>query len=245
MNKILEICCGDIRSVFSAREGGADRIELCSALGEGGITPSSGFIAEAVAVGLPVNVLIRPRSGDFNYSGEEVTVMERDIRYAVSNGVNGVVVGALTEDGDIDMEAMKLLMDAANGVDVTFHRAFDLCRDPRKALHNIISLGCTTLLTSGQAANALAGSGLIAGLHRIADSKIAIMAGAGITPENVGEILRLSKADAIHASASMLVGSDMKFVRRGVSMGKEADEYLRKTTSARTVGELRHAIQNA
>ena len=134
MKPLLEICAGDIDSIRAAAEGGADRIELCSALTEGGLTPSYGQLCAALESPVPVNVLIRPRRGDFLYSPEEVEVMCRDIEEAVSLGANGVVIGALTAEGDIDLHALEAMRRAAGNAHVTFHRAFDLCRDPETAL---------------------------------------------------------------------------------------------------------------
>ncbi|WP_435052599.1 copper homeostasis protein CutC, partial [Paramuribaculum intestinale] len=152
---LLEVCAGDIESVYAASRGGAQRVELCSALADGGITPSTGFIRQAVRVpGMKVHVLIRPRGGDFLYTPEEVASMTDDIVAAREAGAHGVVIGALTPDGDIDMDACRHMMEAAAGMNVTFHRAFDLCRDPFEALDDIIALGCNRLLTSGQAASA-------------------------------------------------------------------------------------------
>ncbi|MDE5954044.1 MAG: hypothetical protein K2G72_05110, partial [Duncaniella sp.] len=137
---LLEVCCGDIASVHAAIAGGARRIELCSALSEGGVTPSAGLIARAVGSGIQtVHVLIRPRGGDFLYDEDEISIMETDIRQAVSAGAHGVVIGALTTDGAIDTTACRRLIKAAEGRSVTFHRAFDLCRDPYKALEDIIA----------------------------------------------------------------------------------------------------------
>ena len=153
---ILEVCCGDIQSIYAAKTGGAHRIELCSALSEGGVTPSAGLIREAVSSGIPaVHILIRPRGGDFLYSEDEIRLMETDIRCAVSSGVDGVVIGALTSDGDIDMTTCRRLIETAGDCSVTFHRAFDLCRNPQKALEDIISLGCDRILTSGLARSAV------------------------------------------------------------------------------------------
>ncbi len=160
----LEICCGDLASVLAAKKGGAQRIELCSGLSEGGLTPSIGLIKAAVATGIPnINVLIRPRPGDFLYSTEELSLMEDDIKTAISAGATGIVIGVLTPDGDIDMNACERLIKAARdearslgreSLNITFHRAFDVSRDADKSLNDIILLGCDCLLTSGMAPTA-------------------------------------------------------------------------------------------
>ncbi len=236
MKTILEVCAGDIESVYAAARGGAERVELCCALSKGGLTPSLGMIEEALKVeGIKVNVLIRPRSGDFVYSDEEIRVMVRDIEMCRKLGVNGVVFGALTPDGDIDMEACQKMAEAADGLHMTFHRAFDMCRDPQEATEKIIGLGCDRILTSGQAASALEGADLIGSLQKDFPSVVFIAAG-GISPENVKEIIKKTGVTEVHASAKATVGSAMRFRRDSVSMGDpEADEYSRLTTSEQLV----------
>lgn len=240
MSKILEVCAGDIDSVIAAAAGGASRVELCSALGEGGVTPSIGFIHSALKVpGIRVHVLIRPRGGDFLYTPEEVDCMVDDIVAAREAGVQGVVIGALTPDGDIDVDACKKMVAAAAGISVTFHRAFDLCRDPRKALEDIIALGCDRILTSGQAQTALEGKQNLAELVRQADGRIIILAGAGVSQDNAAEILSASGTNEIHASARASVPSKMEYRHCGVSMGTPgSDEYSRKVTSPEIVKEI-------
>lgn len=240
MKNILEVCAGDIDSVIAAAAGGASRVELCSALGEGGVTPSIGFIRSALKVpGIRVHVLIRPRGGDFLYTPEEVDCMVDDIVAAREAGVQGVVIGALTPDGDIDIPACKKMMDAATGISVTFHRAFDLCRDPFKALEDIISLGCDRILTSGQAQTALEGKDNLAGLVKRANGRIIILAGAGVSQSNAAEIINSSGTNEVHASAREAIESGMRFRHSGVSMGTPgSDEYSRKTTSADIVKQI-------
>ena len=240
MKNLLEVCAGDIDSVIAAAQGGASRVELCSALGEGGVTPSIGFIRSALKVpGIRVHVLIRPRGGDFLYTPQEVDCMVDDIVAAREAGVHGVVIGALTPDGEIDMNACRKMMEAAAGISVTFHRAFDLCRDPFKALEDIISLGCDRILTSGQAQTALEGKENLAELVKQADGRIIILAGAGVSQSNAAEILNASVTGEIHASARTSVESGMKFRHSGVSMGTPgSDEYSRKTTSADIVKQI-------
>lgn len=240
MKRILEVCCGDIDSVEAAAAGGADRVELCSALGEGGVTPSIGLIRSALAVpGIRVHVLIRPRGGDFLYDKKEVDCMVDDIVAAREAGAHGVVIGALTADGDIDMNACSRMMDAAAGISVTFHRAFDMCRDPRKALEDIISLGCDRVLTSGQAASACEGKETLAEMVRQAAGRITILAGAGVSPDNAADIIAASGTNEVHASARHTIGSGMKYRHQGVSMGTPgSDEYSRKVTSPDIVRQI-------
>lgn len=238
--RILEVCAGDIDSVYAAAEGGAARVELCSALGEGGVTPSIGFIREARKVPeLGLNVLIRPRGGDFVYTPEEVDCMVSDIEECRKAGADAVVIGALTPEGDIDMAACRRMMEAAGEMSVTFHRAFDMCRDAHKGLEDIISLGCDRVLTSGQAPSAAQGVGMLAELHRQAAGRIVIMAGAGVNASNASMILRDGHADELHASARGKVESKSTNRREDVKMGTpDSDEYTRLSTSSEIVKEI-------
>lgn len=241
----LEICAGSVESVIAARDGGAARVELCAALEVGGITPSRGLIAQARKVeGIELNVIIRPRSGDFLYNEEEVACMEQDIRTCKELGVDGVVIGALTADGDIDTALCSRLIAAASGMSITFHRAFDMCREPRKALEDIIALGCHRVLTSGQAATAYEGIPLIRELVQQACGRIIIMPGCGVNSHNAAHILQETAAVEIHASARTSVESGMRFRHSGVSMGNsEHDEYARKETSCEEVKSIVEAIK--
>ena len=242
----LEICAGSIESVLAAREGGANRVELCAALEVGGITPSAGLIAAAREVrGLKLHVLIRPRGGDFLYDAHEARCMEHDIRLCHDLGIDGVVIGALTAEGNIDTSLCQRLVQAAEGMSVTFHRAFDMCRDAHQALEDIIDIGCHRLLTSGQAASALEGAATIKQLNTQAAGRLILMPGCGVNSRNAAEILKASGAAEIHASARHDVGSRMQFRHEGVSMGnKGADEYARKETCASEVRAIRERINN-
>lgn len=200
----MEICCGSVEDVRAAHFGGAVRVELCSALDLGGVTPSAGLIVGAIREKGPmkVNVLIRPRQGDFVYSPDEVSVMEADIAAARVAGADGVVIGALSSDGNLDIPALRRLLKAAEGMDVTFHRAFDECVDPSGALEQLIELGIPRLLTSGCAPSALEGLPLIASLVEQAAGRISIMPGAGINPRNIKEIEARSGAWEFHSTAT-------------------------------------------
>ncbi len=238
----LEICTGDPVGVMAAVEGGADRVELCSGLAEGGLTPSAATIRFA-SRRIPTNVLIRPRSGDFIYSEEEVGVMCDDIAFARSLGAQGIVIGALLPDGRLDSEACGRMLSFAPGADTTLHRAFDLTPDPYEALETAIRLGFRRILTSGQAPTALEGARLIRELHRRADGRILIMAGAGVTPKNAAEILDLSEADEIHASARSLRPGAME-AGGAVAMGSnDAADGSRLATDPDIVNRIRLAIR--
>ncbi len=196
----LEVCCGDLQSVRAAIEGGAHRVELCEALELDGLTPSEAMMESAIGMGIPVQVLIRVREGDFVYNKDEICKMRNDIRLARKLGAAGVVIGALMPDGSIDEEAIRCMMDEAEGLSVTFHRAFDVCREPEEALEKIISLGCHRLLTSGQATTAEQGIPMLKKLVEQADGRIIIMPGAGVNPQNASRILEETGALEIHGS---------------------------------------------
>jgi copper homeostasis protein len=242
---LLEVCAGDIDSVIAAANGGAHRVELCSALVEGGVTPSIGFIKQALKVnGIKVHVLIRPRGGDFLYTKEEVDIMVDDVIACREAGVHGVVIGALTADGHIDVDVCRRLVEAAgHDINITFHRAFDLCADPIEALDQIIALGCNRLLTSGQAASAIEGVDMLAKLVQHANGRLTILAGGGVSASNAAQIIAQSGTNEVHASARSTVGSKMTYRKDGVSMGApDSDEYARKVTDVEIVKNILAAI---
>lgn len=244
MYNILEVCTGSVESVVSARNGGAQRAELCAALEIGGVTPSAGLISEARKIeGIALHVLIRPRGGDFLYDKEETACMVNDIMTAKELGANGVVIGALTAEGEVDIAVCQQLTEAAQGMNITFHRAFDMCRDPFAALEQIISLGCNRILTSGQAATAEHGIELLKKLVEKAEGRISIMPGCGVNAGNAAKILHASGAHEIHASARANVGSRMLYRHNGVSMGNtDNDEFARKETDPKEVKRIIEAI---
>ncbi|WP_407344822.1 copper homeostasis protein CutC [Pengzhenrongella phosphoraccumulans] len=204
----IEIAVQDIAGVCIAQAAGADRVELCVALGEtGGLTPPIGLIEAAVAIGLPVHTLIRTRPGGFTYDAVELDVLVRDVRAAVRAGAAGVVVGALTGCGDVDEDAIRALVEAADGATVTFHRAFDVVATPLTALDQLADLGVTRVLTSGGAARAIDGRvGLkVAAAHALATGgRVQIMAGGRIRTPHIGALL-VTGIDAVHLSARRAV----------------------------------------
>lgn len=245
----LEVCCGDIASVIAAHKGGAKRIELCSGLAEGGLTPSLGLIKGAVAIGIPeINVLIRPRSGDFLYTPEEIEVMKEDVRLALEAGATGVVVGALTPEGDIDVAAVSALVETARAtrpenLNLTFHRAFDLSRDMNASLDVVIKMGFDCLLTSGMASSALKGIPVLKKLVERSDGKVLIMAGSGVNPANAGDIVKITGVGAVHSTARKPIASKMKFRRVDVPMGAPgSNEYAPLATSPDVVMAIRRSI---
>lgn len=216
---LIEVCTATLESVIAAKEGGAQRIELCSALSEDGLTPSYGMIKAARQLGPErMHVLIRPRGGDFHYNEEEILCMIDDIRMARKLGADGVVIGALTKEHDIDITLCQRLIDAAEGMQITFHRAFDICRDPEKALEDIIALGCHRILTSGQAKSAIEGAEMLKQLVVKANGRIKIMPGAGVNENNAHTILQLTGASEIHGSLRSMTShgleTDAEKVRR-------------------------------
>lgn len=241
---ILEICTGTITGVEAARQGGAHRVELCSSLETGGLTPSAGLIEAACNMeGFKKHVLIRPRTGDFYYNNAEKKLILTDIRRAQSLGADGIVVGALTTDGLIDTEFMKACRNEAPTLSLTFHRAFDLAARPQEALEQIIACGFQRVLTSGQAATAEAGIPLLQQLIKQAAGRIIIMPGCGITPSNVQRIIRETGAQEVHASAKGLTKSNMRFRLQDAHMGMATnDEYQWADTSEETVKALKQAL---
>jgi len=206
---VLEVCVGDLAGLETAIEGGADRIELCTALDCGGLTPSPGLIEYAAQKQVPVNVLIRPRAGGFVYDAGEIETMCRDIAFCRQAGIAGVVIGALDPGMNLDIAALKRLIAAAEGLDVTLHRAFDLTSDPLAAIAAAISLGLPRILTSGQAESAEQGSTLIAEMVKRAAGQISIMPGGGINAGNAAIFLAIPGIDALHASCSRPVQAEV------------------------------------
>ncbi|MDR1780392.1 MAG: copper homeostasis protein CutC [Tannerella sp.] len=221
MSRIIEICANSAQSVVEAAAGGAQRVELCAAIPEGGTTPSYGEIrtAQALAPSIDINVIIRPRGGDFLYTPAEVQSMLFDIEMARSLGVHGVVFGCLSAEGDIDTALMHRLIEAAQPLSVTCHRAFDVCRDPFTALEQLIELGVDRILTSGQQPDAVKGIPLIAKLVERAAGRIIIMPGCGVRPENIALIERETGANEFHTSARTIIQSRMAYRNENVPMG--------------------------
>lgn len=207
MSWSLEIAVQDLAGVRAAMAGGASRVELGSALALGGLTPSLALIEAAVSLGLPVHVLIRTREGNFDFTEDERAVMLSDVRAAVRRRVAGVVVGA-TSGGAIDQAFVAEVRELAADVHVTFHRAFDTLADRAAALESLVGLGVDRVLTSGGASNAADALGELASLVRLADGRVEVMAGGGITAANVAAVARCG-VDAVHASAKALIDEDV------------------------------------
>lgn len=238
----FEVCANSVESCVEAQRGGADRVELCAGIPEGGTTPSYGDIvmARKLLITTKLHVIIRPRGGDFLYSDLEREIMLEDVRMARRLGVDGVVFGVLTSDGDIDMDFMRQLMAESEGMSVTFHRAFDVCCNPFVALEQIIELGCDRILTSGQMPKAEDGVDLLKQLVEKAGDRIIIMPGCGVNAGNIAKIEQITGAKEFHFSARSKHESGMQFRKSRVSMGGSVmiDEYSRDVTDELIVKDI-------
>ena len=243
----FEICANGVESCIAAQEGGADRVELCAGIPEGGTTPSYGEIktARRVLTTTRLHVIIRPRGGDFLYSPLELERMAADIDIARELGADGVVFGCLRPDGNLDTEANAMLMEHAKGLSVTFHRAFDRCNNPYKALDQLIELGIDRVLTSGQQPTAEQGIPLLKELQEQANGKITILAGCGVNENNIRKIQEQSGVSEFHFSARTPVKSRMEYINSDVYMGDSgADESTLMYTSAERVRATIHQLDN-
>jgi copper homeostasis protein len=240
----LEICVDSVQSAVAAELGGAQRIELCSSLAEGGITPSAGLIGAVRArVNIGVHVMIRPRGGDFFYSEDDLAVMRSDIACAAECGADGVVLGLLTANGNVDVEGTRGLIELARPMHVTFHRAIDMARDLDIALEDVIRSGADRILTSGAAQNALLGAERVASLVRAAGDRIGVMVCGGVRPENVQQIARSTGASEFHAALRTILPSPVTHRKEGLHLGDpEIDAYDRLGVLEEDVRDLRSAI---
>jgi len=242
----VEVCVDGVESALAAREGGANRVELCDNLLEGGTTPSYGVIAATrrrLHIGL--HVIIRPRGGDFCYSAAEFEVMKRDIWACKDLGADAVVLGILSPSGTVDSDRVSELVALARPMAVTFHRAFDMTRDAIEALKALVTLNIERVLTSGQAPSALAGVPLLKRLVEASAGKIKIMAGGGVNLQNAQQIVQASGVSEIHVGSGCTVSLDspMKFRNPALSMGTtESTEYTLRRTSAAAVRSLVNCV---
>ncbi|HEV2564398.1 MAG TPA: copper homeostasis protein CutC, partial [Microvirga sp.] len=217
---LIEICAEGIDGLVAAQSAGADRVELCASLLEGGLTPSAGVIRQALAVAtIPFHVIIRPRGGDFLYSELEHQSMLDDVRACRDMGVAGVVFGCLTADGRIDEARMTELVEAARPMKTTCHRAFDMTRDPEEAIEALVRCGVDRVLTSGQRDTGLEGADILKRTHDAARGRIVIMACGALDESNIAEVLRRSEADELHFAALVTTSSGMQFRNPHVGMG--------------------------
>lgn len=235
---LLEVCVDDAAGLHAAVQGGADRIELCSSLDIGGVTPSAGLMAEAASLAIPVIALIRPRGGGFVYDAAEERVMLRDIERAAELGLVGVAIGALTPERTLDVAMLQRLACRAEGLQLTLHRAFDLVPDPSAALEQAIALDFHRVLTSGGALKAAAGAVQLAALVRQAQGRIHILAGSGVNADNVEALMTATSVREVHASCrGPAAESDPDLVAFGFSAATA------RTTSAAVVRQLKQIVQ--
>lgn len=241
----LEICTPSFTSVLEAQTGGADRIELCQNLELGGTTPSFALLKLTREVlNIPIAVLIRPRGGDFIYTPDDQQVMKKDIEFCRQLGVEAVVVGALTAQGSLDETLCRRFVDLAYPLDVVFHRAIDKCLDPLEALHQLIDWGYQRILTSGQAQQAPEGRTLIQSMVLEAGGRITIMAGGGLTPDNLADFIRYTQVTDVHLSAKKTVRS-LASTAGQVSLatpGLPENDYLQ--TDATTVRQIKNILNH-
>lgn len=249
MKKIytLECCVDSVESAIRAKEGGADRLELCANLVIGGTTPTLALFEQIrETVDIRIHALIRPRFGDFLYSSHETEIICREIRAFRQAGAEGVVIGALKPDGSLDLERMKRFIDCAGGMSVTLHRAFDMCRDPFAALQQAKELGVNTILTSGQAPSCIAGLSRMKELAAAAGGDITILAGAGINADAVKVLLAQTTLTAFHMSGKKVLSSGMTYRNPDVSMGLPGmSEYEIWQTDPQNVRAVRSLLDDA
>ncbi|RAY12618.1 copper homeostasis protein CutC [Actinomadura craniellae] len=246
MSLTYEICIDSVAGAIAAEKAGAHRVELCAALFEGGLTPSLGTIRAALAAvsSIRVHVIVRPRGGDFIFDAHEIAAMEHDVALLREAGVHGVVVGALTPDGDIDEAVTGRLVAAAGGLSVTFHRAFDMTADPFAALETLVDLGVDRVLTSGHDVSVLEGAPLIARLVEQAGDRIAVMPGGGLNARNAARVVAATGAREFHFAALSEEASPAVFRNPYPFMGGELrrPEYQRLVT---TTGGIASVIRAA
>jgi copper homeostasis protein len=239
LSNTLEICANSFSSALEAEKGGANRVELCENMAEGGTTPSYAQIKLCKEkLNIQVWPIIRPRGGDFLYSNDELELMKEDIKICKSLNCDGVVTGILLSNGEIDKPRCADLIELAKPMPISFHRAFDMSNDLEKALEDLIDLGFIRVLTSGGAENAFNGIETISKLVKQADGRIEIMPGAGINPQNILEISIQTGAQNFHSSARATVKSKMEYRNQTTKMGNIEDEYQYQQTSAELVKQM-------
>ncbi|MGQ0740133.1 MAG: copper homeostasis protein CutC [Bacteroidota bacterium] len=241
MKYIIEIATSDFATTKSAIEGGADRIELCANLAEGGTTPSYATIRKCrEAFPVLLYPIIRPRGGDFLYTKDEFDIMLQDVKVCKQLGCDGVVIGLLNMDGSIDVVRTAELVEAAYPLGVTFHRAFDRCKEPFEAMEQLIEMGCERILTSGQQPTAPDGAALIVQLNKAADERIIIMPGSGVRAENIKMLAEKTGCTEFHSSLRRKEKSKMSFVHPAFK--DSAESYFNNAINPDEVRALRNSL---
>lgn len=241
---LLEICVDSVETAVAAERGGAQRVELCSDLAEGGITPSAGLIALVRRrIAIDLFVMIRPRGGDFYYSDHEREVMSEDIRQARAAGADGFILGLLDDQALVDVERTRELVELAHPLPVTFHRAIDMTPDPQAALEDVIATGARRVLTSGGAPKVTRALATVARMQEAARDRITIMAGGGITPTTIHAVADGTGVREFHASLRTALPSPVRYQKQGVDMGEIHNrEYMRYTVLEENVRALAQAL---
>ncbi|MGY5354110.1 copper homeostasis protein CutC [Wenyingzhuangia sp. IMCC45467] len=242
----LEICCYSATSAIKAAKAGASRIELCENFTEGGTTPSYATIKYVLDhINIPVNVIVRPRGGDFLYNNAEFEIIKQDALKIKELGANGIVFGMLTASGDININQVKEIQKLVSPLECTFHRAFDMCNDIFKALQQLKDLGIHRILTSGGKNTAFEGIDVLEQLITLAQNDIIIMPGSGINNKNIKEIYQKTKATEYHASCKTFEKSDMTYFNPDIQMGKNKDinEYQKVSVDTTKIQQILKIIQ--
>lgn len=243
-NYILECCVDSVESAIEAEKGGANRIELCSALVIGGLSPSKALFEKVRAnVKIKIHVLLRPRFGDFCYTDFEHEIIKQEIRMFRELGADGVVIGTLKPDGTLNLEQMRELVDEAKGMSITLHRAFDMCADPFKTLEEVKALGIHTILTSGQKNSCIDGKELLGQLVESANGEVDILIGGGVDVSVIPELYKATGATSYHMSGKVTLDSKMKYRKEDVNMGVASmSEYQVWRTSAERVARVKDVL---
>lgn len=246
MGYTLECCVDSVESAIAAKKGGADRLELCSALVIGGLSPSQALYRKIrEQADIPIRVLLRPRFGDFCYTDHEHEILKEEVRSFRKLGADGIVIGTMKPDGTLNLEQMKELMEEAQGMTVTLHRAFDMCKDPFQTLEEAKRLGIHTILTSGQKNVCTEGMDLLKELVEQAQGKTEILVGGGVDASVLPVLAEKTKAKAFHMSGKVSIESEMQYRKQDVSMGvASVSEYEIWRTSEKRIREARRVLDH-